>query len=82
MRHKKMRLDLRAATFLDPCGNEKYYAEKFYAAPDRHSNRYGLISFCTKNFRENLNVPPGLKKYKLICGKAVLQGETSRKSSA
>ena len=38
MRHKKMRLDLRAATFLDPCGNEKYYAEKFYAAPDRHSN--------------------------------------------
>ena len=37
MRHNKMRLDLRAATFLDPCGNEKYYAEKFYAAPDRHS---------------------------------------------
>ena len=42
MRHKKMRLDLRAATFLDPCGNEKYYAEKFYAAPDRHSNDRAL----------------------------------------
>ena len=38
MRHKKMRLDLRAATFLDPCGNEKYYAEKFYTAPDQYSS--------------------------------------------
>ena len=33
-----MRLDLRAATFLDPCGNEKYYAKKFYTAPDQYSS--------------------------------------------
>ena len=36
---RKMRLDLRAATFLDQGGNEIYYARKFYAAPDRHSNQ-------------------------------------------